>query len=172
MIALSNQTGENFNLAILSGYKVLFVSQIESANIMRMVAPSVRLWPLYASSAGDALPAALDQDECSVLMGQITYEAVADKMHRFQASLEAEIRAIIAEGRSYDRQEHVDGMQCVAAPVFKEPSSPTRPLTISRPSVRISDAVFINHSDSLTQTAHTTNQLFGGVPPKHWMSNG
>ena len=31
-----------------------------------------------------------------------------------------EMDRIIAEGWSYDREEHVDGMQCVAAPVFGE----------------------------------------------------
>ncbi len=104
-------------------------------------------------------------------MEQITYEALTDKTHRSQASLDAEIQTIIAEGRSYDRQEHVDGMQCVAAPVFNELGSPICTLSISGPSVRMSDAVFIDHGDAVAQTAHMATQLLGGIPPNHWMSN-
>ena len=171
MVELSDQTGETVNLAILSGHKALFVSQIESANMMRMVAPLGSLSPLHASGAGKALLAALGQEERSVLMEQITYEALTDKTHRSQASLEAEIQIIIAEGRSYDRQEHVDGMQCVAAPVFNELGSPICTLSVSGPSVRMSDAVFIDHGDAVARTAHTATQLLGGIPPNQWMSN-
>ena len=171
MTALSDQTGETVNLAILSGHKALFVSQIESANMMRMVAPLGSLSPLHASGAGKALLAALDQDERVVLMEQITYEAMTDKTHQSQASLEAEIQLIIAEGRSFDREEHVDGMQCVAAPVFNELGSPICTLSISGPSIRISDAVFIGHGDAVAQTAHMATQLLGGIQPSHWMSN-
>ena len=41
------------------------------------------------------------------------------------------------------------GMQCVAAPVFNELGSPICTLSISGPSVRISDAVFIDHGDAV-----------------------
>lgn len=174
MITLSDQTRETFDLVILSGHKALSVLQIESVNMTRMVLLLGSFSPLHASSASKASLASLNRDERSTPMEQITNEALEDKAHRFQAGLEAEMQTSNAEGRSYDRAEHVDGMQCVAGSVFNELGSSICTLSIGGPSVRISDAVFIGHDDAVAQTAqraHTATQLLDGIPSNHWMSN-
>jgi IclR family acetate operon transcriptional repressor len=171
MIELSDQTGETVNLAILSGSKALFVSQIESANMMRMVAPLGSLFPLHASGAGKALLAALDQEERNELMDQLSFDAMTAKTLCSKASLNQEVEWIIAEGRSYDREEHVEGMQCVAAPVFNETGSPICALSVSGPSVRVTEAVLVGHGNAVLKTAHLATQLLGGIPPKHWASD-
>ena len=82
-----------------------------------------------------------------------------------------EIDLIIAEGRSYDREEHVDGMQCVAAPVFGEFGAPICALSVSGPSVRVTEPVLVGHGDAVSKTAQMATQLLGGVVPKHWSSD-
>ena len=88
-----------------------------------------------------------------------------------RASLSEEIDCIIAEGRSYDREEHVDGMQCVAAPVFGELGAPICALSVSGPSVRVTETVLVGHGDAVSKTAQMATQLLGGVVPKHWSSD-
>jgi len=171
MIELSDQTGETVNLAILSGSKALFVSQIESANMMRMVAPLGSLSPLHASGAGKALLAALGQEERNELMDQLSFDAMTEKTLCSKVSLTQEIERIIAEGCSYDREEHVEGMQCVAAPVFNETGSPICAFSMSGPSVRVTEAVLVGHGNAVLKTAYLATQLLGGIPPKHWASD-
>ncbi len=171
MMELSDRTGETVNLAILSGSKALFVSQIESANMMRMVAPLGSLSPLHASGAGKALLAALDQEERAELMDQLNFDAMTQNTLGSPTSLSEEFDRIIAEGRSYDREEHVNGMQCVAAPVFGELGAPICALSVSGPSVRMTEPVLVGHGDAVSKTAQMATQLLGGVVPKHWSSD-
>ena len=168
MIELSDHTGETVNLAILSGNGALFVSQIESTNMMSMVAPLGSLSPLHASGAGIALLSSLNAEERDQLMDQLTYHALTDKTHQSKSSLTKEIGRIIEKGCAYDREEHVEGMQCVAAPVFNELGAPICTLSISGPRVRITEEVLIGHGDAVAQTANRATQLIGGIPPSHW----
>ncbi|MEE2820241.1 MAG: IclR family transcriptional regulator [Pseudomonadota bacterium] len=171
MIELSDRIGETVNLAILSGSKALFVSQIESANMTRMVAPLSSWSPLDPSGAGEALLAVLDQEERTELMAQLNFDAMTHKTLRSRASLFEEVERIITKSRSYDREEHVDGMCCVATPVFGELGAPIFALSVTGPSIRVTEEVSVGHCDAVSKTAHTATQLLGGVVPKHWSSD-
>ena len=65
-------------------------------------------------------------------MDQLTYHALTDKTHQSKSSLTKEIGRIIEKGCAYDREEHVEGMQCVAAPVFNELGAPICTLILTR----------------------------------------
>ncbi len=82
-----------------------------------------------------------------------------------------EIDRIIADGWSYDREEYVDGMQCVAAPVFGELGAPICALSVSGPSVRVTEPVLVVHGEPVSKTAQMAAQLLDGVIPKHWSSD-
>lgn len=168
MIELSNKTGETVNLAILSGNKALFVSQIESSNMMRMVAPLGSLSPLHASGAGKALLAALSTQWRNKLLSDLSFYKLTKRTHRSRTSLVEEIRTIIKEGCSYDREEHVEGMQCVAAPIFNELGYPICALSVSGPSVRLSEIVLLEHGVAVSAIGKLATQLIGGQPPIHW----
>lgn len=170
-IELSDRAGATVNLVILSGSKALFVSQIESANMMCMVEPLGSLSPLHVSSVGIALLAALDQEERAELMAQMNFDAMPHETLRSTASLSEEIERLISRGRSYDREEHVDGMRCAAAPVFGELGAPICALSVIGPSVRITEEVSVGHGNAVSRTAHTAIQLLGCVALKHWSSH-
>ena len=169
MIELSDKTGETVNLAILSGAKALFVSQIESSNMMRMVAPLGSLSPLHASGAGKALLAALSAESRNNLMDVLIFKELTEKTHRSKTSLAREIQTIIKDGCSFDREEHVQGMQCVAAPVFNELGQPICALSVSGPTVRLSEIVLAQHGDTVASIGNLGTQLVGGQPPDHWL---
>ncbi|MEC8693553.1 MAG: IclR family transcriptional regulator [Pseudomonadota bacterium] len=172
MIELSDRTGETINVPILSGSTALFVSQIESAIMMGMISPLDSLSPLHASSAGKASLAALvDQEERAELMVQLNFDAMTHKTLRSRASLSEEIECILAEGWSYNRGEYVDGMRCVAALVFGELGAPICALSISGPSVLLTERVLAGHGDAVSKTAQMAIQFLGGVAPKHWSSH-
>ena len=168
MIELSGHAGESVNLAKLLADRALFVSQIESTNMMRMVAPLGSLSPLHASGAQKALLSALNAQERNHLMDQLTYDALTNKTHQSKNSLTKEIERIIEEGRSYNREEHVEGMRCVATPVFIELGVPVCAFSVGGAGVRITEEVLIGHGDAVAQTANQATQLISGIPPSDW----
>ena len=126
--------------------------------MMRMVAPLGSLSPLHASGAGKALLAALDQEERAELVTQLNFDVITHKTLRSRASLSKEIERIIAEGWSYDPEEYVDGMHCIAALVFRELGALISALSVCCPfgsSVRVTE----------------TSLCWHGVTPKNWSSH-
>tara|TARA_B100001093_G_scaffold362952_1_gene347729 strand:- start:1974 stop:2681 length:708 start_codon:yes stop_codon:yes gene_type:complete len=164
-IGLSDHTGETVNLATLAGNRALFVLQMESENTVRKVAPLISLSLLHASDTGKVLLSVPNAEECSQLMEQLAYDALTDNTPQSKSSLTKDIERIIEEGRFYDREAHVEGMQCVTAPVFDELCAPTCMLGISGPMVRITEEVLVGHGDAVAQTANQVTQLLGGISP-------
>lgn len=143
IIKSSDRTDETVNLAILSGDRALFVSQIESGNMMRMVAPLRGLPPLHTWSAGKTLLSALHAEECNHLIDRLTYNMFADKTHQSKSPPTKEIEWIIDQSRFYNREENVEGTQCVAAAIFQDLGAPICVFSIRGPRVRISEKLLV-----------------------------
>lgn len=168
MVELSEETGETVNLAILSSGRALFVSQVESTKMMRMVAPLGSLAPLHASGAGKALLAGLSQDDREELLRDMPFPSLTECTLANRDAMVAEVNAIVQIGCAYDREEHVEGMRCVAAPVFNEVGYPVCALSVSGPSVRINDAVLDQHAAAATTMGRRATAFLGGQVPGHW----
>ena len=170
MVELSVQTGETVNLAILSGGRALFVSQVESTKMMRMVAPLGSLAPLHASGAGKALFAGLSAEERDGLVAEMEFPALTAQTLTSREALLQETQGIVAAGCAFDREEHLEAMCCVAAPVFNEVGFPICALSVSGPSVRISESVLADHAALVKSTGREATAFLGGQPPAHWIA--
>lgn len=172
MVELSELTGETVNLAILSGKRALFVAQVESTNMMRMVAPLGSQSPLHVSGAGKALLAGLSVRERDSILDQLEYPQLTPHSLDSAHALAAELDAVIARGCAYDREEHVAGMQCVAAPVFNEIGQPLCALSVSGPTVRLNPEAVAECAAAVTAMGARGTEVVGGRPPKHWVVYG
>ncbi len=170
MVELSELTGETVNLAILSGQKALFVAQVESTNMMRMVAPLGSQSPLHVSGAGKALLAGLSRREREALMNQLDYSQCTEHTLTSADALAVELELVVAEGTAFDREEHVAGMQCIAAPVFNEIGEPLCALSVSGPSVRLIEPVRAECAVAVRAMGGRATEVVGGRPPSHWLA--
>ena len=168
MTDLSEATGETVNLAILSDHRALFVSQVESAHMMRMVAPLGSRAPLHASSAGKALLAGSLAEDREQIMDTLEFPELTIHTIRHLKAYRLEIETAITEGCAYDREEHVMGMQCVAAPVFSETGAPICALSVSGPSVRMNRERLHLNAQAVRDACKAATKSLGGQPPAHW----
>ena len=169
MVDLADTTGETVNLAILSKHQALFVSQVESTHLMRMVAALGSRVPLYASGAGKALLAALPADEQAPLIDRQAFTAVTRHTLTARSALIRELASVRKVGCAYDREEHVMGMQCVAAPVFNEFGEVVCALSVSGPRVRVDAPTLNSHGQAVIEAAARATDVLGGVPPEYWL---
>ncbi len=168
IIESSDRADETVNLAILSGDRALFVSQIESGNMFRKVAPLRGLPPLHECCAEEALLSALNAEGCNHLIDRLTYDMFADKTHQSKSPPTEEIEWIIEQGRSYDREEQFEETQCVAAAIFCNIGALMCVFSIRGPSVRISEERLVGHGDTAPRTANRVIQRLRCVSPSHW----
>lgn len=72
---------------------------------------------LHASGAGKAILATLDRSEAESILDRRGLPALTDKTLTDRDELIGELQSIRERGLAFDRGEHVDGWQCVAAPI-------------------------------------------------------
>jgi IclR family transcriptional regulator, KDG regulon repressor len=144
---LMRQTGETTHLVMLDNDEVVYVDKIESPATIRMYSKIGKRAPLHCTGVGKALLAFLAVSERDEIIGRIPFKPYTQytitNTDRFVRHLE-EIRQ---QGYAVDDEEHEEGIRCVAAPVFDHEGGVAGGISVSGPTLRVTE-------DKLDDFAH------------------
>jgi DNA-binding IclR family transcriptional regulator len=114
---LVGHLGETAHFAVLDGEKVGYIAKVESPHIIRMFSHVGWRGPLHATGAGKVLLAwsgsALVQKVLEKKLERFTPRTITDAR-----VLESNLKDIRERGYGMDQEELVEGLTCVAVPVF------------------------------------------------------
>lgn len=162
MRGLLEEVNETVNLTLLDGRDVVCVAQAEShAPVRAFFRLGARL-PVHASGAGKSMLAAAPG---LIPVGEIRLDRFTDRTHRDAASLEADLAAIAERGFAIDDEEHAPGMRCVAAAVLDEWNAPVGAVSVSAPTVRMSDERLMALGRNVEAAAAAMTALYAGTSP-------
>lgn len=134
------KTGETSNLGIERNGDVLFVSQVETHETIRAFFPPGMRSPLHASGIGKALLSAFDDVRLEAFLKTATFTRFTDKTLVNAEELRESIRMTKRRGYSIDDEERTMGMRCVAASITNSYGEAVAGISISGPTIRMSDA--------------------------------
>jgi IclR family acetate operon transcriptional repressor len=139
MRRLMEDSGESVNLAVLDGDAAVYLTQIECREMMRALARPGGRAPIHCSGVGKALLAGLPGDEAEALivggrLRRYTPNTVTDA-----AELKTALARSRAQGFTFDDEEQLLGMRCVAAAIHDEYAYPVAAISLSGPTARITD---------------------------------
>lgn len=137
---LMEQTGETANLGILNGDAVLFLSQAETHETIRAFFPPGTRSALHASGIGKALLAHVPPGQRRLMLQGMALQRFTDKTLTDAEALEQDLARIRARGYSLDNEERTPGMRCIAAPIFDLSGEAAAGISVSGPTLRMSDA--------------------------------
>lgn len=160
------RSGESVNLAVLDQGQAIYLSQVESRQMMRALAPPGGRAPLHASGVGKALLAGLAPEAAERLIGALAFTRHTGRTIDAPAALAADIAAARARGYAVDDEEHAVGLRCVAAPIFNEFAEPLAAVSISGPRARIGDDRFEALGQLIRATAAEITARLGGRAPE------
>jgi len=135
---LTEKYKETSNLAILDQGDVVYIDQVESEKMVKMIAKLGSRGPSHSNAVGKALLAHLSGSELErFLKGR--------KLQRFTPHtivspdvLKKELEKVKARGYAVDQEETEEGICCVASPIWNHLGRVTAAIGISGPSNRIS----------------------------------
>ena len=118
MELLNQELGEMVQLATGDNGDVLYIEKLESTHLLRIVSEIGARLPMHCSSLGKVLLAYKMPSEVKWIlskkgMARWTTHTITD-MH----TLEKELETIRAQGYSTDDGEIMEGLRCIAAPIF------------------------------------------------------
>lgn len=168
LIGLMEQSGETANLAIHNNDTAVFLQQVESRELMRALASPGAAVPLYCSGVGKAFLAGLAAEARERLVADMEIRRLTAKTVASREELQREILEARGRGFVIDDEEHAVGLRCVASAVFDENHRPVAAISLSGPTVRITDRRLEHLGRVVLRTALAITAEYGGRPPLDW----
>jgi IclR family acetate operon transcriptional repressor len=165
MDRLMRDTGETANLGVENGDQVLFLSQVETHEVIRAFFPPGTKAPMHVSGIGKALLAWYPPDRVAKLVARRGLPGFTPHSITTPADLDRDLALIRARGFAVDDQERAEGMRCVAAPIFNSHGEPVAGLSVSAPAFRLSLADTDRIGARVRASADEVTAATGGVRP-------
>lgn len=110
--------GETVHLAQLDSAQVLFVDKLRATDRFQTLAQVGQVAPAYCTGVGKAMLAFIAPKRLQLALQQQSYFKFTPATHDSAESLMAELEQIRAEGLAFDREEHEQGINSIAAPIL------------------------------------------------------
>jgi len=165
MHSLVEQCGETVNLGVIDDGEVVFISQVESQEVMRMIVKLGSRSPIHASGVGKAMLANMPQQRVSKILERYGLARYTDHSIDNPALLRDELEQIRQQGYALDDEEHAVGLRCVAAAIFDENGQALAAISLSGPKARMVDDRLGELGQAIKQTADEITQALGGYRP-------
>ena len=165
MHSLVEQCGETVNLGVIDDGEVVFISQVESREVMRMIVRLGSRSPIHASGVGKALLASMPEQSVARILQRRGLARYTERTIDSPALLRQELERVRQQGYALDDEEHAIGLRCVAAPIFDENGQALAAISLSGPKARIVDSRLSELGNAIRQTAVEITQVLGGRIP-------
>jgi IclR family acetate operon transcriptional repressor len=162
MRELMEQCDESVHLSILDQGAIVFISQIESHHAIRAFHRPGTRGAIHASGAGKAILASLADGEVREILHNTGMKKFTEKTLDNPEKLFAELEQTRKRGWAVDDEERTTGMRCVAAPIFNEYGEAIAGLSISGPTVRITDERIGELGPAVKRAAAEITRSIGG----------
>ena len=165
MRRLVDQSGETVNLAVIDDGEVVYVGQVQSPEMMRMIVKLGSRSPIHASGVGKTLLASMTEKGVSTILQRKGLARFTDRTIDNPADLRVELSHIRKLGYALDDEEHSVGLRCVAATIFDENGVALAGLSLSGPKARITDSRLTDLGAAIRQMADEVTAALGGQKP-------
>jgi IclR family KDG regulon transcriptional repressor len=160
---LSEKTGEAVNLAIRDEKYVVYLDKIESQSTIRVDLAVGKKMPMYCTGLGKAILAFLPQEKVEELLRGEVFEQFTSHTHRDLKSLTEELIEIRNQGFAWDHEEYVEGLICVAAPVFGLGGKVVAAMSTALPKYYVSEDEQEKAKDHVVEVAQKLTKALSGA---------
>lgn len=165
MRELMEATGETANMAIADDGEVVFISQIESQEAIRAFFTAGARGPMHASGIGKTLLAELPREDVERILQKKGLPSFTPNTITTPDALFADLERSRKRGWSIDDEERNVGMRCLAAPIYNEFGEAVAGISISGPTVRMSNEKLGELGPFVKRAADKVTRSIGGRSP-------
>jgi IclR family acetate operon transcriptional repressor len=133
---LMRAAAETANLVIATQDEVVYIDQVESAQLVKMFTQPGMRAPLYCTGCGKVILAYRSTEAIEPVLGGPLPRHTGHTISA-RPALEAELERIRKEGFAVDNEEMEDGVRCIAVPVFDRRGDIAAALSVSGPTTRM-----------------------------------
>jgi len=165
MHQLAEDSGETVNLGVVDDGEAVFIAQVESQAMMRMVVRLGSRAPLHASGVGKALLARMDEAQVAAILHRRGLAGFTASTLSSPPALRAALATIRRQGYAVDDEEHAIGLRCVAATIHGPDGRALAAISVSGPKARLADARLGELGARVARCAAQISERLGGRAP-------
>lgn len=157
--ALSKETGETVDLAMLRRDHLIFIDQVVGSHRLRTVSAVGERFPLHCTANGKATLALMSDADIRKLLPR-SLERFTPETEQSLEDLLKQLKSIRRAGIAYDRQEHSEGISALGS-AFVEPTGAIYSISIPMPNLRFLQGTQEIASRLLAATAAIARDIGG-----------
>lgn len=157
---LSEKSGETVHLGILDKDEVISIEKADSSFSLRSSIYIGKRAPAYCTGVGKALLAFQPLDKMHLFLQSKRKKYTANTITDAN-KLEEELEKVRKEGFAVDNMEHEEGVRCVAAPIRNHEGKVVASISISGPSVRLTEEKISQLALMVKETAKNISKELG-----------
>jgi len=162
--AAKEQLGETVQLAVLDGIENIYIAKSEASHTLRLDSFVGARLPAFATGLGKVLLAGLEEAELDHRLRNVILVAHTSTTITDMVALREVLRKIRAQGYALDNQEYTLGVCCTAVPIYGSTGTVVASISVSIPSVRVSEGVEAEALRVLSETSRSLSAELGYSP--------
>lgn len=159
--SLRDEIGETTMLGVLLDNECVMVEQEYGLSSFNFIGKIGMKSPLHASAPGKALLSALPKAELEKILPKLNFEKFAKNTVSNIEQLNRQIEKFSQLKYAYDASEAIDGVNCVAAPIFDLHANPVAVIWITGPAHRVLESEFDTLGKKVLQSAMKISERLG-----------
>jgi len=144
---------ESVFLSVRDADKILYIGEKQSTHPIRFVSHMGMKLPLHATAMGKVLLSYLDPEVVEALYPEEELGTLTEGTINRRADVMEQLEHIRAEGLAYSYGEAVQGVRCVAAPIFGFEEKVIAAMSVSIPESRLTDELWENAKEAVRKGA-------------------
>jgi DNA-binding IclR family transcriptional regulator len=158
---LAHQVNETCNIGIILNGEIVYLDRVEAEHWpLRLHFTAGSRVPLHCSAIGKLYLALLPARRRQRLLQSLELRRFTESTITDRSQLEAELKQIRKEQVSFDREEYLAGVVCVAAPVVGRNGEMLAAIAIQAPEARMTVAKAREHLPALSGAAAELAETF------------
>jgi IclR family acetate operon transcriptional repressor len=162
MRRLRDSTGESINLGIADLGDIVFVTQVESRELMRAIGKPGFRAPLHGTAMGQAILAAMAEDDVLQYLRTYGLPKLTPNTIARASRLHETLGEVRRAGHAVDDEQNAVGLRCIAAAIRDEHGQPFGAISLVGPTQRIKSADFAQIGSVVRAAADEITAAYGG----------
>lgn len=161
LLDLSQKTGNTTHLVVLDGKVGVYIDKVEGPNKTIVYSRIGRSVPIHSSAVGKALVAFKSEDDIASLLKDYHFYKQTEKTITNKEAYLTELKQTVKNGYSVDVEENEEGVYCIAVPLYDHTSSVIAAISMSFPSVSVTDDLKQGIAQLLKETSLKVSEQLG-----------
>jgi DNA-binding IclR family transcriptional regulator len=152
---------ETVNLGRLDGEEIIFLKKMGSTAILRTDLAEGSRVPAYCSAMGKAVMAFMSPEALTPMLNTMDMCKYTPSTFTHKKKFLKELANIQEKGYAMDNEEYVEGLCCIAVPVFDHSQIPQYSLSVAGPTLRLNKKRLTQIRKDLVQVGNELSGVLG-----------